>query len=97
MKKRNSAIKLIDQYCLLDSHEIEDGFKGYVTYGITDFSEWWVFSEDHSMNTAEKTIVAELILSITSCSSPPYDTEFYISSARVIADILARGSAASGK
>lgn len=45
----NSAIKLIDQYCLLDAHEIEDGFKGYVTYGITDFSEWWVFSEDHSM------------------------------------------------
>ncbi len=45
----NSAPALIDQYCLVEVKEIEPGFHRYVTYGITDYSEWWLFTEKHAV------------------------------------------------
>ena len=45
----DSARKTIDQYCLLESKDEEAGMKSYATYGFSDFSFWWVFSDQHPM------------------------------------------------
>lgn len=44
-----AAQAAIRQYCLLTEREFEPEAKSYATYGVTDFSEWWVFSEKHAI------------------------------------------------
>lgn len=44
-----AAQAAIQQYCLLREGDLAPEAKSYATYGVTDFSEWWVFSEKHAV------------------------------------------------